>query len=50
MRLLSPGLGDIEREAVVLNDLRVFVAEARPLLKVLERLFKQQGLEDTRRI
>jgi hypothetical protein len=40
----------VEREAVVLDDLRIFVAEARPLLKALERLFKQLGLEDTRRI
>jgi len=25
LRLLSPGLGDVEREAVVLNDVRIYI-------------------------
>mmetsp|Transcript_16670 Transcript_16670/g.53680 ORF Transcript_16670/g.53680 Transcript_16670/m.53680 type:complete len:80 (+) Transcript_16670:2-241(+) len=50
LRLIGPGLGDVEREAVVLGDIYHFVREATPFLAQLERLFFELRLEDTRKI
>jgi len=49
-RLLSPGVGDAERQSVVQSEMRAFIDAGRPVIKLLRELFAEMRLEDTRRV
>ena len=47
--MLGPGLGEAEREAMVFNEIRMFLAEGREIAAALDAIFDDLQLEDLRR-
>lgn len=50
LRLLSPGLAEDERESVVRTEMKAFVKTGGLLVRELEKVFEDLGLEDLRKV
>jgi len=48
--MLSPGLGDAERELKCFAEIRMYISEGWPVINTLDDIFTELKLEDLRQV
>ena len=48
--LMGPGLGDAERERKVFDEMKLYLAEGKPVAAALDAIYRELELEDVRQV